>query len=133
MDTVIPQTTVEKPTRAFALAVTIVLFILIATLFVYRYSKSVISFGGGSISAAQAYYNIDYSGEKPFFGPQRERYIPTIYKTYAPQDTTNQTGSVYYYYTTESADTYNDTVEGYVPAGCEGGTDYSTITGEPCG
>ncbi len=135
MDTTIPQINTEKPTRVIVLALTVLAFILIATLFIYRYSKSALSTDSASVSKAQAYYNIDYSGDKPLFGPSRQRYIPVIYKSYNPvEETPSQ--NIYYYYSSESTSSTSDSYDysgGYVPAGCEGGTDYSTVDGQPCG
>jgi hypothetical protein len=57
----------------------------------------------------------------------------TSYTTVYPSST--PTTKTYYYYSTntnsQNYDTSSD--QGYVPAGCEGGTDYSTTTNEPCG
>lgn len=46
--------------------------------------------------------------------------------TTSSEPTTTRT----YYYTDYQT---NGDVQGYVPVGCENGTDYSTVTNEPCG
>lgn len=51
----------------------------------------------------------------------------TITSTTEVPTTTTET---YYYTTYESNDL---DYQGYVPSGCESGTDYSLTTGEPCG
>lgn len=86
-------------------------------------------------------YNATYSGSPTnsiLNINRRYPYIPVIQTSY-PINTSYQyqyqtvpttpTYKTYTYYTTTSNTDYG----GYVPAGCEGGTDYSTTTGEPCG
>lgn len=46
------------------------------------------------------------------------------------------TTETYYYTTTEPSlpdESGYYPIQGYVPVGCENGTDYSTVTNEPCG
>jgi hypothetical protein len=96
-------------------------------------------------------YNADYSGSdnNSIFGTQnnsRYPYQPVIIRSYPTSNTTySGTGSYtttttttmsgqntddnYYYYNNNDYSNY----QGYVPAGCESGADYSFTTGEPCG
>ena len=90
-------------------------------------------------------YNADYSGAQTNsflnFG-SRQPYQAVITKSYNPSSysgspsTYGSSSDSDYYYTTETPSytttNYND-VQGYVPPGCENGTDYSTTTNEPCG
>ncbi len=48
---------------------------------------------------------------------------------------TTPSTNTYYYTTTSTGQDYTNynNAQGYVPAGCESGTDYSLTTGEPCG
>ena len=69
-------------------------------------------------------------------GTRSRAYVPVITRTYA-----EPVQPTYYTYTTSSYTPdetgynggyyYGD--QGYVPPGCESGTDYSLTTGEPCG
>ncbi len=76
-------------------------------------------------------------------------YVPSLYTNYqvtpfrtsttrSIRTTTLEPSNTYYYTTYQSSPSLPDEsgyygADGYVPAGCEGGTDYSVTTGEPCG
>jgi hypothetical protein len=57
----------------------------------------------------------------------------SVYNAIAPKTTTK----TYYYTSNTNSQNYDTSYyngdQGYVPAGCESGTDYSLATGEPCG
>lgn len=95
------------------------------------------SYRGNDLGATA--YNADYSGSptNSFFDlrPQQP-YQAIINRTYDNPiiETTTQTT----YYTTTTEQSYSDNyyyqdIQGYIPPGCESGTDYSITTGEPCG
>ncbi len=117
--------------------------------YTYSYGNNI---NGGTLGATA--YNADYSGAptSSFLNlGSRQPYQPVINRSYYPEYyygtsattyTQPSTKSYYYYYyntpgTTTTTTSYNDgyygTDQGYVPAGCENGTDYSTTTNEPCG
>lgn len=118
-----------------------------ATPYSYSYGNT---FNPNTLSATA--YNADYSGAQTNsflnFG-SRQPYQPVINRNYYPDSyyptttyTQPSTKSYYYYYSTPGTSTtttsytdgyYYGGVQGYVPPGCEGGTDYSTTTNEPCG
>lgn len=93
---------------------------------------------------ATAYTN--YSDNNSII-PMRKRsntlYIPSLNTNYSVTPyqystlettlytTPNTTNS--YYYETYEEDTNYQYTNGYIPSGCESGTDYSITTGEPCG
>jgi hypothetical protein len=114
--------------------------------YTYTYGNNV----NGSTLGATA-YNADYSGaptnsflnfgsRQPYQAVVNRSYYPDYY--YPTTYTQPSTKSYYYYYSNPGTSTtttsytdgyYYGDVQGYVPPGCEGGTDYSTITNEPCG
>lgn len=97
-------------------------------------------------------YNADYSGSESnsIFGTSSSKYPyqPVIIRSYPTSNTTYSGSTDSYTYTTTTTTTtsgqnpnntyyygssgYNS-YQGYVPAGCENGTDYSLTTEEPCG
>lgn len=101
----------------------------------YNYGTTV---NGGSLAASA--YNVDYSGSPrtTLLGVRNNYpYVPVITKSYYPNTSYTTPSSYNYYYSTTGGQSYTsssyDTYGGYVPVGCEGGTDYSTVTNEPCG
>jgi hypothetical protein len=111
-----------------------------ATPYSYSYGNT---FNPNTLSATA--YNVDYSGAptNSFLNlGSRQPYQAVINKSYYPisGSTTTYTSpsSSYYYTTTESTSYdqsyyYDNSYQGYLPPGCNGGNDYSLTTGEPCG
>ena len=116
----------------------IIIGVVIALMIIPLYPKSYISSRGLGANAFDSvvstnqnnanlgiYMNTNYS-----VGAFRTSNTRTITETSSAPTTTKT-----YYYTTydNTADLQDETGYGYVPAGCESGTDYSLTTGEPCG
>jgi hypothetical protein len=119
---------------------------------VYRYSYVNNNNSSFPTNLLQANSYSSYSGDIAPSINSSGVYIPTINTNYPVSAfRTSATRSVYtetpltprtttrtYYYTSNTNSQNNGTSYynndgGYVPAGCEGGTDYSTTTNEPCG
>ena len=106
------------------------------------------SYNNGAQLQASAYSDTPYYYQTNTpriitLGTRSQAYVPVITRTYTTPTTvyTTPSQSTQYTYTTSSylpdetgynGGYYYDN-QGYVPPGCEGGTDYSTTTFEPCG
>ncbi len=106
-------------------------------------------YGNGSLRTsnlgATAYLGTDIVNTNLSFPGNSGTYIPNLNTNYqvsafrtSNTQTITTTSSVptttqTYYYTTYDNQTTTSGDQGYVPPGCEGGTDYSTTTNEPCG
>ncbi len=132
----------ENITNKTLLTAMIILGVVIALMIVPLYPKSYVgtrslganafdSFGTNQNNANLGIYMNTNYGVSDF----RTSNTRTITETNSVP-TTNKT---YYYTTYENTPNLPDETgygyygEGYVPAGCESGVDYSLTTGEPCG
>lgn len=109
----------------------------------YPYSYSNSAPLQASVYSDSDYYYQANSPRVYTLGTRSQVYVPVITRTYTTPTTVYSTPaqSTHYTYTTSSylpdetgyngGYYYGD--QGYTPPGCEGGTDYSTTTFEPCG
>lgn len=104
---------------------------------------------GASVYPAYDYSNYDYTNtgnytKRSDYWYRSNSNTTSTTSTYSiPSTPTTSTTTTYYYeYPTTTASTYYDQYnnngysyqpQGYVPVGCENGTDYSTVTNQPCG
>lgn len=145
----------ENITNRTILTTMIIIGVVIALMIVPLYNNRAIS--GVSYTYDNSYasnlgataYNANYSGTPTnslITLGRRYPYVPVIQTSYptgyqyqyqaVPVTPTYKTYTYYTTTTTPSTTSYDssyNTYGGYVPAGCEGGTDYSTTTNEPCG
>lgn len=98
---------------------------------------------GASVYPAYNYTNTgNYVQQDDYWYRSNSNTTSTTYKYDIPVTPTTTTTTKYYYYSYPQGQTYtNDyydyyggtNYQGYVPRGCESGTDYSTVDGQPCG
>lgn len=130
-------------TNKTLLTAIVVVGVIIALMIIPLYPKSGVSFSNRNLGAT-AYYTDD-----SFLPSLNNRYmhLTTNYpvsafrtsntRTITTDSYTIPTTQSYTYTTYQTEGDYSTTTsynnQGYIPAGCESGTDYSLTTGEPCG
>ena len=112
--------------------------ITIGLLLGQRYGGAMASYSFNNPLSATAFQDNQYYYPNTYYPSYNT--TSTTYRTVPAPTTLGRSYTTTQYYTTYgdigtdgAYDDNSSIIQGYVPAGCEGGTDYSTITNEPCG